>query len=88
MEKTRERKEKRQGRWTHVDMGCDVNGYRTRRDADSGKAEMQSTNARTNDASSSTTTNTGGERRATTRTQLAAATERAKERKRERKEGG
>jgi hypothetical protein len=50
------------GGGTHVDMGCDVNGYRTRRDADSGKAEMQSTNARTNDASSSTTTNTGGER--------------------------
>jgi hypothetical protein len=57
-----------QERGTHVDMGCDVNGYRTRRDADSGKAEMQSTNARTNDASSSTTPYKGGEeRRATTK---------------------
>lgn len=79
----------RQERGTHVDMGCDVNGYRTRRDADSGKAEMQSTNARTNDASSSTTTNQGGERHGQQRgRQLAATTERRKERTRERNEGG
>jgi hypothetical protein len=69
-------------------MGYDVNGYPTRRDADSGKAEMQSTNACTNDASSSTARNKGVERDGQQRgRQLAGTTEQTKERTREGKKG-